>query len=89
MDTIREHLVYKNVPLTICMKDLKPIEQYEIIRLLLASNNKGVKICTHDAINDYITQLLKELPVVFVQCFAEKEVVQVEFEQMLQAQQQE
>ena len=87
MDTILEHFFYKNVPITICMKDLKPIEQYEVIRLLLASKNKDIKIFTHEATNDYITQLLKELPVVFVQCFVEKEqeVVQA-FEQMLQAQ---
>lgn len=73
MDVIREHVIYKNIPITICMKDLKPIEQYEVVRLLLASNNKDVKICTHEATNDYITQLLKELRVGFVQCFVEKE----------------
>ena len=87
MDVIREHLVYKNVPLTICMKELKPIEQYEVIRLLLASKAKNIKICTHEATNDYITKLLKELPVVFVQCFAEQERESVlAFEQVLEKQ---
>lgn len=85
MDVIREHLIYKNIPITICMRDLKPIEQYEVIRLLLTSNNKQVKICTHEATNDYITQLLKKLPVEFVQCFVEEEQETVlAFEQMLQ-----
>ncbi len=84
MDVIREHLVYKNVPMTICMKDLKPIEQYEVIRLLLASNSKNIKICTHDSTNDYITKLLKEVPVEFVQCFVEQEKESVRlFEQMV------
>lgn len=85
MDVIREHLVYKNIPITICMKDLKPIEQYEVIRLLLASQNKQVKICTHEATNEYITRLLKELEVQFVQCFVEKERELVRaFEQVLE-----
>jgi len=85
MDVIREHLVYKNVPITICMRELKPIEQYEVVRLVLASQNKHVKICTHEATNDYITKLLKELPAVqFVQCFVEKEQeLGRAFEQML------
>jgi hypothetical protein len=69
MDLIREHLIYKNIPITICMKDLKPIEQYEVVRLILATESKHVKICTHEATNEYITNLLKQLPVEFVQCF--------------------
>jgi hypothetical protein len=68
MDVIREHLVYKNVPMTVCMKDFKPIEQYEFIRLLLASQTKNVKVCMHESTNSYITHLLKELSVELVQC---------------------
>jgi len=77
MDVIREHLVYKNVPMTICMKDLKPIEQYEVIRLLLASQTKSVKICPHNSTNGYITHLLKELQVEIVQCSQENEKLQL------------
>jgi hypothetical protein len=73
MDVIREHLMYKDVPITICMKDLKPGEQYEVVRILLATRTDNVKICTHESVNEYITELLKKLPVNFVQCFAEKE----------------
>lgn len=65
--------MYKDVPTTICMKDLKPGEQYEVIRILLATRTEGVKICTHEATNEYITELLKKLPVEFVQCFAKEQ----------------
>ncbi len=69
--------MYKDIPITICMKDLKPIEQYEVIRILLATRTKEVKICTHESVNDYITALLKKLPVQLVQCFVEEEKVLV------------
>lgn len=69
MDLIREHLIYKDVPVTICMKDFKPVEQYEIIRCLLATRTKDVSICTHESVNEFIEKLLKDLPVKFVQCF--------------------
>lgn len=68
MDVIREHLIYKNDPLTICMAKLTPQEQYECIRILLESKTP-VKICTHESTNECITKLLKELPVQFVQCW--------------------
>jgi hypothetical protein len=54
------------------MKQLKPVEQYEVIRILLATRTGKVKICTHEATNEYITELLKKLPVEFVQCFVEE-----------------
>lgn len=69
MDVIREHLIYKDVPVTICMKDFKPVEQYELIRCLLATRTKDVSICTHESVNEFIEKLLKDLPVKFVQCF--------------------
>ena len=71
MELIREHLIYKDVPITICMKQLKPVEQYEVIRCLLATRTKDVSICTHEATNEYIDKLLKDLPVKFVQCFVQ------------------
>ena len=73
MELIREHLMYKDVPITICMRQLKPVEQYEVIRILLATRTRQVKICTHEATNEYITELLKKLPVAFVQCFVEED----------------
>jgi hypothetical protein len=75
MDLIREHLIYKEVPVTICMRELKPIEQYEVIRCLLATRTKDVSICTHESTNEFIEKLLKDLPVKFVQCFRPVELV--------------
>ena len=60
MDIIREHLIYKDVPLTICFKELKPQQQYDCIRLLLATR-KDVKICKHDSTISYIDELIKVL----------------------------
>lgn len=71
MDLIREHLIYSDVPITICMKTLKPQEQYELIRLLLATRTKDVFICTHEATNEYIDNLLKNMPLKFTQCHLE------------------
>ena len=53
------------------MKDLKPIEQYEVIRLILATRTDNVSICTHESTNSYIDGLLKKLPIKFIQCFSE------------------
>ena len=71
MEQIREHLMYKNTPLLICMAKLTPQEQYECVRILLESKTP-VKICTHEAVNEYITEVLKTLPVGFAQCWAEE-----------------
>jgi hypothetical protein len=70
MELIREQLTYKDNQVTICMAKLSPAEKYECIRLLLATRTKDVQICTHDATNEYITTLLKQLPALqFVQCW--------------------
>lgn len=71
MDEIRQHLTYRNTPLTICMAKLTSQEQYEVIRILLESKTP-VKICTHEAISVYMTQVLAELPIKFVQCWKEE-----------------
>jgi hypothetical protein len=73
MDLIREHLIYKDVPITICMKSLKQQEQYEVVRLLLATR-KNVKVCLHGMNNKYILILLNELGVQIIDCQAEKVV---------------
>ena len=54
MDVIREHLMYKNVPLKIEMNILRKVEQYEVIRLLLATRTKDVVVKVDDSINKYI-----------------------------------
>lgn len=74
MDVIREHLMYKNTPITICLAKLTPQEQYEVVRILLG-NNRNVKICTHETTNEFILKVLKELPVQFIQCWIEEELL--------------
>jgi hypothetical protein len=71
MDVIREHLMYKNTPLNICMKTLAPQEQYELIRILHESKT-DVTICSHNSINTYISILLKKMNVRLQSCQAEQ-----------------
>lgn len=68
MEVIREQLVYKNVPVHICMKNLKPVEQYEVIRLILATRTENIFICTHESTNEYIDSILKKLQISSYQC---------------------
>lgn len=77
METLREKIAYKNVSITICMKDFNHMEQYEIIRLILGYNRKDVSICTHEATNPYIDDMLKKLPIKFIQCFSVYPLLQV------------
>jgi hypothetical protein len=72
MDVIREHLIYKDVPITICMGKLTQQERYEVIRLMLATRTKDVSICTHDATNECINKILKELKLSFTQCWIQE-----------------
>ena len=65
MDLIREHLIYKDVPITIEIDKLKTQEQYEVIRLLLASRNKKdvISVITSQSTNKYIKSLLHDLKI--------------------------
>lgn len=65
--------MYKDVPITICMKGLKHLEQYECIRILLATRTNDVSICTHEATLPQVEKLLQKLELRFVQCFAESQ----------------
>jgi hypothetical protein len=68
MEGLREQLIYKNVPVHICMKSLKPVEQYEVIRLILATRTENIHICAHDSVNSYILNLLNKLPIQSYRC---------------------
>ena len=68
MEAIREQLVYKDGKVHICMKELKPVEQYEVIRLLIATRTKDVLICTHDSVNEYILKLIEKLQLNITPC---------------------
>ena len=76
MEIIREHLMYKNTLLNICMAKISPQEQYEVVRILLESKTKNVSICTHESTNSYIDTLLKKLNIKFCQCWKEAELPQ-------------
>ena len=63
MDVIREHLMYKNVPLKIDMNILRTVEQYEVIRLLLATRTKDVVVKIDNSVNKYVRNLLSKIEV--------------------------
>ena len=64
MDIIREHLMYKNSPLHICMSKISPQEQYEVIRIVLESKTTEITICKHGSTNSYIDSLLSKLNII-------------------------
>ena len=68
MDVIREHLIYKDVPIKIEIDSLKAQEQYEVIRLLLACRETKEDVCVlvSEKSNKYILELLTELKVKIV-----------------------
>lgn len=72
MDTIREKLMYKDVPILICMKDLTLLEKYECIRYLLGMRRNDVQICTHESTPEDLIRVLQKLEVPFVQCYSEE-----------------
>jgi hypothetical protein len=73
--------MYKDVPVTICMRGLKHVEQYECIRILLATRTKDISICTHEATLPQVEKLLQKLEVQFVQCFADSQQLRLILEQ--------
>ena len=69
MDVLRETLMYKDVPVRICMKQLTRAEQYECMRLILAHNSVArVSICSHESTNAYIDSILKTLKLSAAHC---------------------
>ena len=71
MDEIREKIQYKDGPIEICMNRLTSMEQYEMIRLIIAFPDKNISICTHEHTNMYVDSILKKLKVSFFQCFTD------------------
>lgn len=60
MDLIRETLMYKNNVLHVCMNTLTRQEQYEFLRLIVATRKEGVTVC-YDNSNIYITCILDKI----------------------------
>ena len=74
MDVIREHLMYKNDALHICMKQLTSQEQYEFVRIVLESKTEKISVCKHGSTNAYVDMLLQTLPIEIVkECFEKQE----------------
>jgi hypothetical protein len=66
MELIREHLMYKDVPLTICVHSLTSADHYELLRCLLATRTNNVSICCTESSNVFIQVVLKKLPLQLV-----------------------
>ena len=60
MESIKEQLTYKNNNLNVCMKTLTRQEQYEFVRLLVATRFDGVQICNCEC-NQYVLCVLERL----------------------------
>jgi hypothetical protein len=60
MDLIRESLVYKTNVLHVCMNSLTRQEQYEFLRLIVATRKDGVTFC-YDNSNSYILCILEKI----------------------------
>jgi hypothetical protein len=73
MELIREHLMYKNSPLTICMSKIGPQEQYEVIRIILESKTECISICKHNSTNKYIDILLDNVKIILTDCQIEQQ----------------
>ena len=80
MDVIREHLMYKNHALEVCMKQLTSQEQYEFIRIVLESKTEKIRVCTHSSTNSYIDYLLTKIPIEISADCSQKQEAQLMFE---------
>ena len=67
MELIREQLIYKSNNLHVCMKTLTRQEQYEFIRLLMATRTSGVTICDCEC-GQYILCLVNRLGLERTKC---------------------
>lgn len=60
MDLIREQLMYKSNTLHVCINKLTRQEQYDFLRLVMATRSEGVTFC-YDNSNPYITCILEKI----------------------------
>jgi DNA-binding LacI/PurR family transcriptional regulator len=67
MDIIRETLTYKKNTLHVCLSELTRQEQYEFVRLLLATRTSGVTLCDCQP-NQYILRVLARLGIPRTRC---------------------
>jgi hypothetical protein len=67
MDIIRESLLYKSNTLHVCMNTLTRQEQYEFLRLVMATRKDGLTICSCEC-SQYILCLVNRLGLERTQC---------------------
>ena len=68
MEQIREQVMYNDNKVHICMKTLTSQEQYECIRLFLATRTKDVCVCSHGATNPFVESILVKLGIEKKEC---------------------
>jgi hypothetical protein len=67
MDIIRESLTYKKNSIHVCLSTLTRQEQYEFVRLVLATRTTDVSICDCEP-NQYVLRVLNRLGVTKTRC---------------------
>ena len=67
MDIIRESLTYKKNTVHVCIGTLNRQEQYEFVRLILATRTTGVTLCDCQP-NQYVLRVLNRLGVTKTRC---------------------
>ena len=67
MELIREQLMYKSNSLHVCMNTLTRQEQYEFVRLVMATRKEGVTFC-YDNSNQYLLCVLNLLDIKRLDC---------------------
>jgi len=67
MELIREQLMYKSNTLHVCMNTLSRQEQYEFLRLVMATRSDGVTFC-YDNSNPYIVCILEKIKLERAKC---------------------
>jgi hypothetical protein len=68
MEKIREQLTYKEGKVVICMKELSFHDQYEVLRLIMATRTKDVFVCVHDGVTPYISNIIENLSLNTTDC---------------------
>lgn len=77
MELIKETLMYKNNVLHVCMNTLTRQEQYEFLRLIIATRKEGITFC-YDNSNAYITCILEKIGLERFNCEKQQEVIHVD-----------
>jgi hypothetical protein len=67
MDIIREQLTYKSNTLHVCLNTLTRQEQYEFLRLVIATRKDGITFC-YDNSNQYVSCILEKIELERVKC---------------------